>query len=200
MSEAPLLAVRDLCKVFRRRGRGFLTPAVETHAVDGVSFDIAEGETLGLVGESGCGKTTTGRMVVRLLEPSSGSITFNGAEISTLAGTGAARVAPAICRSFSRIPMSSLNPRMTAGELITEPLVVHSVGDRTARDKRLRAAARPRRAAAAPRRALSARVLRRAAPAHRHRARACARRRGFSSSTSRCRRSTSRSRRRSSTC
>nr|WP_256515573.1 ABC transporter ATP-binding protein [Alsobacter ponti] len=124
-------------KTFRRRGRGFLAPAVEVRAVEGVSFDIAKGETLGLVGESGCGKTTTGRMVVRLLEPSTGSILFDGVEISALAGK-ALRALRRDLQIVFQDPMSSLNPRMTAGELITEPLVVHGVGDRVARDKRLR--------------------------------------------------------------
>lgn len=137
MSSGPLLSVRDLRKVFRRGGRGFLAPAVETRAVDGVSFDIGKGETLGLVGESGCGKTTTGRMVVRLLEPSSGSIAFDGTEISTLSGQ-ALRSLRRDLQIVFQDPMSSLNPRMTAGELIVEPLVVHGVGDREERERRLR--------------------------------------------------------------
>ncbi|MHB2168601.1 ABC transporter ATP-binding protein [Alsobacter sp. R-9] len=137
MTEA-LLSVRDLSKVFRGRSRGFLMPRPETRAVDGVSFDIARGETLGLVGESGCGKTTTGRMVVRLLEPSAGSIRFDGQEISTLSGQ-ALRALRRDLQIVFQDPMSSLNPRMTAGELIVEPLVVHGVGDGAARAKRLAA-------------------------------------------------------------
>ena len=137
MTAQPLLSVRDLGKVFRGRSRGFLVPPLETRAVDGVSFDIGRGETLGLVGESGCGKTTTGRMVVRLLEPSTGSIRFEGAEIATLSGK-ALRALRRDLQIVFQDPMSSLNPRMTAGELIVEPLVVHGVGDGAAREKRLR--------------------------------------------------------------
>src|SRR6476660_7171472 len=128
VSTTPLLSVRNLVKHFPVM-KGLLQRTVgQVHAVDGVSFDIAEGETLGLVGESGCGKTTTGRMVVRLLEPSSGSIKFNGAEISTFTGK-ALRAWRRDLQIVFQDPMSSLNPRMTAGELITEPLVVHGVGD-----------------------------------------------------------------------
>jgi peptide/nickel transport system ATP-binding protein/oligopeptide transport system ATP-binding protein len=137
MTAEPLLSVRDLRRVFRRGGRGFLAPVVETRAVDGVSFDIGRGETLGLVGESGCGKTTTGRMVVRLLDPTSGSICFDGTEISTLSGP-ALRALRRDLQIVFQDPMSSLNPRMTAGELIVEPLVVHGVGDREERARRLR--------------------------------------------------------------
>ncbi|MFZ4530517.1 MAG: ABC transporter ATP-binding protein [Alsobacter sp.] len=137
MKPEPLLSVRDLGKVFRSRGRGFLAPPVETRAVDGVNFAIGRGETLGLVGESGCGKTTTGRMVVRLLSPSAGSIRFDGQEISTLSGK-ALRALRRDLQIVFQDPMSSLNPRMTAGELIVEPLIVHCVGDCAFREKRLR--------------------------------------------------------------
>ena len=127
---APLLEVEGLRKVFPgRRGR-------DVRAVDGVSFSIARGETFGLVGESGCGKTTTGRLVLRLLEATSGAIRFDGRDLLALP--------PAELRAFRRNaqivfqdPMSSLNPRMTVGELVTEPLVVHGVGDRASRWRRL---------------------------------------------------------------
>ncbi len=133
MSAAPLLAVRDLRKIFPARRRG--APGVR--AVDGVSFDIARGQTFGLVGESGCGKTTTGRMVLRLMEPTSGTIRFEDRDLMALS--------PAQLRAFRRDaqivfqdPMSSLNPRMSVGELIMEPLVVHRIG--TTRERRQRLA------------------------------------------------------------
>jgi peptide/nickel transport system ATP-binding protein/oligopeptide transport system ATP-binding protein len=137
VSEAPLLSVRDLRTVFRRKGRGFMAPPVEVRAVDGVSFDIGRGETLGLVGESGCGKTTTGRTVVRLVDPTSGSIVFEGRDIAALSG----RALRALRRDMQIVfqdPMSSLNPRMTTGELIVEPLVVHAQGSRADRAQRLK--------------------------------------------------------------
>jgi oligopeptide/dipeptide ABC transporter ATP-binding protein len=136
VSAGPLLSVRNLRKVFRRRGRGFLAPPIEVRAVDGVSFDIARGETLGLVGESGCGKTTTGRAVVRLIEPTSGVILFDGVDVSTLSGKPLRDMRRNLQIVFQD-PMSSLNPRMTAGELIGEPLVVHGVGTRDERRERL---------------------------------------------------------------
>ena len=112
-----LVEVRDLAKEFPT-ARGVF------RAVDGVSFDIAEGETLGVVGESGCGKTTLGRMILRLIEPTSGSVRFNGGDVR--------HASPAELRKLRREmqivfqdPFSSLNPRMRVEEIVTEPLVIH---------------------------------------------------------------------------
>ena len=97
-------------------------------AVDGVSFQVKRGETLGLVGESGCGKTTTGRCILQLYKPTDGEIYFNGEELSGLSG----RQMRAKRREMQVIfqdPYSSLNPRMTAGNIIGEPLIVHGLVD-----------------------------------------------------------------------
>ncbi len=124
--EAPVLGVRDLKKHFPVR-KGLLRRIVgQVYAVDGISFAIAEGETLGLVGESGCGKTTAGRAVLRLTEPTSGVIEVNGHDITKLS--------KAEMRPYRRQmqivfqdPFSSLNPRMVAGDIVGEPLSVHGV-------------------------------------------------------------------------
>jgi peptide/nickel transport system ATP-binding protein/oligopeptide transport system ATP-binding protein len=135
MPDLPLLDVVGLGKIFRRPASLIERP-IEIRAVDDVTFSIARGETLGLVGESGCGKTTTGRMVVRLLDATSGTIVFEGQEITRLAG----RELRALRRGMQIVfqdPMSSLNPRMTAGELVTEPLVVHGEKNPATRTARL---------------------------------------------------------------
>jgi oligopeptide/dipeptide ABC transporter ATP-binding protein len=124
--EAPVLEVRDLKKHFPVR-KGLLRRTVgQVYAVDGINFAIAEGETLGLVGESGCGKTTAGRAVLRLTEPTSGAIEVNGHDITKLS--------KAEMRPYRRQmqivfqdPFSSLNPRMVAGDIVGEPLSVHGV-------------------------------------------------------------------------
>jgi oligopeptide/dipeptide ABC transporter ATP-binding protein len=119
----PLLQVRDLSKHFSRGG---LLRRSRVAAVDGVSFDIGHGETLGLVGESGCGKSTTGRLILRLLEPSAGSIKFRGQELAGL--SPAAMVAHR--RDMQVIfqdPFGSLNPGMTVADIIAEPLRVHRI-------------------------------------------------------------------------
>jgi peptide/nickel transport system ATP-binding protein/oligopeptide transport system ATP-binding protein len=123
----PLVEVRGLKKHFPVQGGLFGGPAGQVHAVDGISFQIAPGETLGLVGESGCGKSTAGRTLLRLLQPSAGEIRFRGEEITGLD-------APAMLPYRRRMqmvfqdPYASLNPRMTAGEIVGEPLVIHGVG------------------------------------------------------------------------
>jgi oligopeptide/dipeptide ABC transporter ATP-binding protein len=122
----PVIEVRDLKKHFPVR-KGLLRRTVgQVYAVDGISFAIGAGETLGLVGESGCGKTTAGRAVLRLTEPTSGAIEVNGEDITKLS--------KAEMRPYRRQmqivfqdPFSSLNPRMVVGDIVGEPLSVHGV-------------------------------------------------------------------------
>src|SRR3954447_3090900 len=133
-----LLSVRDL-KVYFPITEGLV---IERHigdvrAVDGISFDLRRGETLGLVGESGCGKSTTGRAIVRLYKPTEGSIRFDGQDISKVDGKDLQRLR----RRFQMIfqdPYASLNPRMTAGNTVGEPLDVHGVGTKEERRERIR--------------------------------------------------------------
>jgi oligopeptide transport system ATP-binding protein len=125
MSET-LLRVTDLVKHFPVTG-GLLSRQTGTvRAVDGVSFELSRGETLGLVGESGCGKTTTGRCILQLERPTSGSIRFEGQELTTLPHAALRRVRRRMQVIFQD-PYSSLNPRMTVGQIIEEPLKVHGV-------------------------------------------------------------------------
>ena len=114
-----LLEVRDLVKHFTV-GRGIV------RAVEGVSFSIERGETLGLVGESGCGKTTTGRCILQLERPTSGTVRFEGRELTTLNQTELRAVRRKMQVIFQD-PYSSLNPRMTVGQIIAEPIAVHNV-------------------------------------------------------------------------
>lgn len=137
MTDAPLLSVRDLRKEFVTGSRGALKRRGHILAVDGVSFDIDRGETLGLVGESGCGKTTTGRLVLRLLQPTSGQVTFDGTDILNLAAAEMRALRRRMQIVFQD-PFGALNPRMTVGELIVEPLVVHGVGESVSRERKLR--------------------------------------------------------------
>ena len=123
---APLLEVRDLVKHYPVRSGVFGSVAGNIRAVDGVSFTLSPGESLGLVGESGCGKTTAGRCLLRLIEPTAGSIRFRGQE---LVGLSQARLRP-LRRELQMIfqdPYGSLNPRMTVGDILTEPLTVHGL-------------------------------------------------------------------------
>ncbi|MFG2906515.1 ABC transporter ATP-binding protein [Kitasatospora sp. NPDC048286] len=130
----PLLSVRDLVKTFPgRRGRTG-RPGAPIRAVDGVSFDVGAGETLGLVGESGCGKSTTGRMIVRLLDPTSGTVTFDGTEIG---GLSQAQLRPhrRDLQMVFQDPYSSLNPRQTVARIISEPLLVQGESATAARER-----------------------------------------------------------------
>jgi peptide/nickel transport system ATP-binding protein/oligopeptide transport system ATP-binding protein len=137
MSEAqPLLEVTDLVKHYPVRG-GVLRRQVGTvHAVDGVSFSLAPGETLGLVGESGCGKSTVARSVLRLVEPSSGEIRLNGEEITRLSKSELRPYRRSMQIVFQD-PFASLNPRMTAGDIVGEPLTVHGLASGGRRQERV---------------------------------------------------------------
>src|SRR6476620_9896962 len=124
--ERPLLEVTDLVKHYAVRG-GVLRRRVGTvHAVDGVSFTVGVGETLGMVGESGCGKSTVARSILRLVEPTSGSIRLNGLDITHL-GKADLRPHRRSMQIVFQDPFASLNPRMTAGDIVGEPLSVHGL-------------------------------------------------------------------------
>ncbi len=126
MSGTELLSVRDLRKHFAIKG-GILSRTVDkVHAVDGVSFDIGAGETLGLVGESGCGKSTTGRCILRLIEPSSGEIRFKGTDVTRMSGP-ALRSLRRDMQIIFQDPYASLNPRLTVGAIVGEALTIHEL-------------------------------------------------------------------------
>ncbi|MGZ7022377.1 MAG: ABC transporter ATP-binding protein [Ilumatobacteraceae bacterium] len=133
---APLVQVRDLVKEFEVRRSSWRMQAAMLQAVSGVSFDISAGEALSLVGESGCGKSTTARCVLRLTEPSSGSVLFDGVELTELS-SGELRSARKRFQMVFQDPYTSLNPRMTVGEIVAEPLLVHGAN---AIEQRARAA------------------------------------------------------------
>ncbi len=124
----PLLEVEGLKKYFPIR-KGILGKKVGyVKAVDDISFYVNEGETLGIVGESGCGKSTTGRMLMRLLEPSDGRVTFNGIEITDLSEAAMRKLRREIQMVFQD-PYASLNPRHTVEKILMEPLIVHQIGN-----------------------------------------------------------------------
>ncbi len=122
----PLLVVRDLVKRFPVRSGLLQRQTGQVHAVEGVSFELDAGTTLGLVGESGCGKSTTGRCVLRLIEPTSGEVVFDGRDTATLAGPARRALAREMQIIFQD-PYASLNPRMTVGAIVGEGLVIHKL-------------------------------------------------------------------------
>ncbi|WP_431281306.1 ABC transporter ATP-binding protein [Humitalea sp. 24SJ18S-53] len=135
----PLLEVEDLSRHYPVQGGLFRGRTVGVvRAVDGVSFRIGRGETLGLVGESGCGKSTLARLVLRLIEPSGGTVRFAGQDITAMSGEPLRQLRRKMQMIFQD-PFASLNPRMTVADLIAEPLVVHDLGDAAARRARVRA-------------------------------------------------------------
>src|SRR6201981_2039596 len=121
-----LLEVTDLKKHFPIYRGVFSKVSGHVYAVDGVSFSIDRGETLGLVGESGCGKSTVGRTLLKLLEPTEGTIKIAGEDITDLGGEAMLPYRRRL-QMIYQDPYASLNPRMTAGEIVGEPLVVHDI-------------------------------------------------------------------------
>ena len=132
----PLVEVSRLVKHFVRDA-GFLRKGTPVKAVDDVSFSIDEGETFGLVGESGSGKTTAGRCLLRLIEPTSGSVRFRGDDVLGFS-PGRLRDARRDMQIVFQDPYSSLNPRIRALQIVEEPLIIHRLGDRAARKARVR--------------------------------------------------------------
>ncbi len=134
----PLVQVRNLHKSFPIK-KGILIERTvdQVNAVVDVSFDIGKGETLGLVGESGSGKSTTGYCILQILRPTSGSVVFDGRELTELKGEDLRRLRRRMQLVFQD-PFASLDPRMTVGDIVGEPLVVHKVGSRQERRARVR--------------------------------------------------------------
>ena len=133
---AKLLEIADLKKHFPVRHSAFGARRGVVRAVDGVSFDLHVGETLGVVGESGCGKSTVGRMILRLIEPTAGTIRFAGEDLLALEGAALRRRRADIQLIFQD-PQGSLDPRQTVARIVGEPLVIHGIGDRAERRRRV---------------------------------------------------------------
>jgi oligopeptide transport system ATP-binding protein len=137
-SQPPILQVRNLKKYFPiKKGAIFSKQVGAVKAVDDVSFDLWPGETLGMVGESGCGKSTTGRAILQLHKPTAGSVVFEGQELTTLNNQQMRQVRRDLQIVFQD-PYASLNPRMTVGNIIAEPLIIHQIGSKEQRRQRVR--------------------------------------------------------------
>lgn len=132
-----VLSVRDICKRFVVRTDWFGRPTHRVHPCEHVSFDLRKGETLALVGESGCGKSTTGRAVLRLLDVDSGSIIFNNRDITRISASELKNQRRNMQMIFQD-PFASLDPRMTVGYLIAEPMLIHGITDRTGAEQRVK--------------------------------------------------------------
>lgn len=132
-----VLSVRDICKRFVVRTDWFGRPTHRVHACEHVSFDLRKGETLALVGESGCGKSTTGRAVLRLLDVDSGSIIFNNRDITRISASELKNQRRNMQMIFQD-PFASLDPRMTVGYLIAEPMLIHGITDRIGAEQRVK--------------------------------------------------------------
>lgn len=136
MAEAPLLEVKHLKKYFPIKGGVFSKTIGYVYAVDDVNFTLAKGETLGLVGESGCGKSTTGRTILRLIEPTDGELYFEGQNITEL-DKSAMRALRREMQIIFQDPYASLNPRMTVGSIIGEPLEIHKIAKGAEKEERV---------------------------------------------------------------
>lgn len=136
MAETPLLAVKHLKKHFPIKGGVFSKTIGYVYAVDDINFTLEKGETLGLVGESGCGKSTTGRTILRLIEPTDGTIYFEGQDITNL-DKGAMRALRREMQIIFQDPYASLNPRMTVGSIIGEPLEIHKIAKGSEKEERV---------------------------------------------------------------
>ena len=136
MAETLLLEVKHLKKHFPIKGGVFSKTIGYVYAVDDINFTLAKGETLGLVGESGCGKSTTGRTILRLIEPTDGAICFEGQDITTL-DKSAMRALRREMQIIFQDPYASLNPRMTVGSIIGEPLEIHKIAKGSEKEERV---------------------------------------------------------------
>jgi len=136
MAETLLLEVKHLKKHFPIKGGVFSKTIGYVYAVDDINFTLEKGETLGLVGESGCGKSTTGRTILRLIEPTDGAIYFEGQDITNL-DKGAMRALRREMQIIFQDPYASLNPRMTVGSIIGEPLEIHKIAKGSEKEERV---------------------------------------------------------------
>ncbi|MEH7379224.1 dipeptide ABC transporter ATP-binding protein [Bacillus sp. JJ1533] len=132
----PLLQVHNLKKYFPIKGGVFGKKIGDVKAVDGLSFFVKKGETLGIVGESGCGKSTTGRLILRLLEPTEGQVLFNEKDVTNLSKLEMRKLRRDMQIIFQD-PYASLNPRHTVEQILEEPLIVHGIGDKKERKRRV---------------------------------------------------------------